>query len=132
MGKFEYVVPHIISRGPFQDAWETNAHRGRRSVYVRRKPVDDMIKQGDGLRTRAFNRFARSSFIAHWVLEVRSRDSEPGLAWEIKSTKETNWHLEYEFGTYPIAKSGEDNVKFTLDKLGTTVLTDKEIDNLGE
>ncbi|KAL8816253.1 MAG: hypothetical protein Q9191_008362 [Dirinaria sp. TL-2023a] len=118
-----YVVPSMISRAPFRDSDETNPQGNERGVYLRRKP----LKQSWNGKKRYLSKLARYPPIAHWAIEIRIPGSSSGLVWEIKPVAATNWELEYDFGHWEYS-SPEHIIKASEKKLGTTTLTDKEID----
>ena len=120
-----YVVPSMISQAPFRDSNETNPQGKKRDVFLRRKP----LKQSWRGKTRHLSKFARYPPIAHWAIEIRTSDSPSGLVWEIKPVAATNWELDYDFGRWEY--SSPKHIKASEKKLGTTILTDKEIDKIG-
>ena len=121
----EYVVPRMISQAPFRDFDETNPQGNERGVFLRRKP----LKQSWNGKRRFRSKLARYPPIAHWAIEIRTQDSPSGLVWEIKPVAATNWELEYDFGRWEY--SSPNHIKASEKKLGTTTLTDKEIDKKG-
>ena len=124
----EYIVPRIIeAQKPKQEQHGTNPDRQQRYVYLRRSPLK---KSWVGRKGRFLAKLARYPPLAHWLIEVRSTKSEPGPIWEIKPVKETGWRLEYRTGRWE--DPSPRHIKVSEKKLGTTTLTDKEIDDLGE
>ena len=120
-----YVVPRMISQAPYRDSDETNPQRNERDVFLRRKP----LKQSWKGKRRFRSKLARYPPLAHWAIEIRIPGSSSGLVWEIKPVVATNWELEYDFGRWEY--SNPNHIKASEKKLGTTTLTDKEIDKKG-
>ena len=120
-----YIVPSMISRAPFCDFDETNPQGNERDVYLRRKS----LKQSWNGKKRYLSKLARYPPIAHWAIEIRIPGSSSGLVWEIKPVAATDWELEYDFGRWEYLSPK--HIKASEKKLGTTTLTDKEIDEKG-
>ena len=121
----KYVVPCMESQFPFRNSNETNPQGDERDVFLRRKPV----KQSWNGKRRFRSKLARYPPIAHWAIEIRIPGASLGLVWEIKPVAATSWELEYDFGRWEYLSPN--HIKASEKKLGTTTLTDREIDQKG-